>query len=133
MKGNPTLKKLKLKDQDPVLIMNYPEEYQKTIDAIDADVHVRPKGQYSFVHLFVRQQVELSKYAEKAANCLDGDGYFWISYPKKSSNIRSLSADNRHIYNRCTIHQVAMAVFMGNLYFHYIRRYEPLNQFGETG
>jgi hypothetical protein len=30
MPENPVLKKLKLKDQNPVLILNAPEEYKKT-------------------------------------------------------------------------------------------------------
>ena len=65
--------------------MNHPKAYQAIIDTINAAVHLQPKRKYNFVHLFVKNRAELGNYAEKAANSLDDDGYFWISYPKKSS------------------------------------------------
>ena len=79
------LKKLKLSDQNPVLIINYPKEYQKAIDAIQAEIHHRPQQEYAFVHVFVKNLEEIERYAELAVKRLDGDGYLWFSYPKKSS------------------------------------------------
>ena len=79
------LKKLKLSDQNPVLIVNYPQEYQKTIDAIQAEIHYRPQQEYAFIHVFVKNFGDIETYAEIVVKRLDGDGYLWFSYPKKSS------------------------------------------------
>ena len=85
MDVNKVLRKLKLNDQNPVLIINYPQEYQIAIDAIHVDIHHKPKQKYSFIHVFVTALDDIETYAETAVNRLDGDGYLWFSYPKKSS------------------------------------------------
>ena len=41
---NPTLKKLGLTNQNPVLILNAPEEYGDTMADIEAEVHTAING-----------------------------------------------------------------------------------------
>ncbi len=65
--------------------MNAPEEYQPVIQNIPVEIHTKPQQKYRFIHLFVKTQKEVEKYAKLAVDSLDGDGHLWISYPKKSS------------------------------------------------
>jgi hypothetical protein len=85
MEGNPVLKKLGLRDQNPVLIINSPAEYKVVMDAISAEIHDEPRQTYRFVHLFVRSREEMNAHGRTAIDRLDGDGHLWVSYPKKSS------------------------------------------------
>ena len=85
MSEHPILKKLKLKEQSPILILNPPEEFQAMVSEIPADVHHQPTAKYGFIHVFVKNADEVTQFAVPAARSLDGDGILWISYPKKSS------------------------------------------------
>lgn len=42
-----------------------------------------------FVHLFVINNLELNEFLGSALKVLKKDGLFWISYPKKSSKVKS--------------------------------------------
>jgi hypothetical protein len=85
MADNPILKKLKLSDQSPVLIVNAPDEYRPVMEDIAGEVHETPQGKYAFVHVFVKNAAEVSEFVPSAADSADPDGYFWVSYPKKLS------------------------------------------------
>lgn len=88
MKGesmNPILKKLGLKDQAPVLIINAPEEFKEIMNTIDTEVHNEILGKYSFIQVFARNIAEAKKYAEESVKALDGDGHLWLCYPKGTS------------------------------------------------
>lgn len=82
---NPILKKLGLKAQSPVLIINAPEEYNEVMDGIEAEVHTEIKDRYEFIQIFSRDLAEAGKYAEGAVKALSGDGYLWLCYPKGTS------------------------------------------------
>jgi hypothetical protein len=92
---NETLKKLKLTTQDPVLILNVPEEYQETINEIEAEIHTEISGKYKFIQLFAKSLEEFNQYAPKAIEALDGDGYLWVCYPKGTSKKYKKSDLNR--------------------------------------
>jgi len=85
MEGNPVLKKLGLRDQNPVLIINPPAEYKVIMESNSTEIHHEPRQTYRFVHLFVRSREEVNAYGSTAIDSLDGDGHLWVSYPKKSS------------------------------------------------
>ncbi len=85
MAGNPILKKLRLTDQSPVLIVNAPDAYRSVMADIDADVHESPQDEYTFVHVFAENAAALDKYGPAAVESVTPEGYLWISYPKKSS------------------------------------------------
>lgn len=85
MEQNPVLKKLRLTDQSPVLIVNAPEEYRAVMADIAGEVHGSVQGRYSFVHVFAKNAAEVSQYVPAAADSVEPDGYLWVSYPKKSS------------------------------------------------
>lgn len=85
MTENPVLKKLKLTDQSPVLIVNAPDEYRPVMVEIAGEVHETPQGRYAFVHVFAKDAEEVARFVPDAVDSVEPDGYFWISYPKKSS------------------------------------------------
>lgn len=92
---NETLKKLKLTAQNPILILNAPEEYQEVIKDIEAEIHKEIKGKYKFVQIFTKDLAELKEYVSSAIDALDGDGYLWVCYPKGTSKKYKKSDINR--------------------------------------
>jgi hypothetical protein len=96
MTDNPILKKLRLKDQSPLLVYNPPDEYRPVMAAISGEIHTSPQAKYKFVHVFVKNAAEVAKLAVPAAQSLEGDGYLWISYPKKSSKKHTSDISRDH-------------------------------------
>jgi hypothetical protein len=78
-----------LNDQDPILIINYPQEYVSVIRTIQADIHHQPQQNYSFIQIFVKSISEADEIIPKSASKLEGNGILWICYPKKSSKMYS--------------------------------------------
>ena len=69
---NEVLKKLKLTIQNPVLIMNAPEEYTEIMKDIEGEIHTEIKGKYKFIQIFARSIDEANKYIKDAIEALDG-------------------------------------------------------------
>jgi len=82
---NEVLKKLKLTIQNPVLILNAPDEYINIMEDIESEVHTEIKEKYKFIQLFARGIAEAKENIGACIEALDGDGYLWICYPKGSS------------------------------------------------
>ncbi|MDP4145940.1 MAG: DUF3052 domain-containing protein [Bacillota bacterium] len=82
---NPVLKKIKYTEQNPVLILNAPEEYQDVLKDINSEIHTEIKGTYKFIQVFVKSMDEVKSVIEDVTSALDGDGYLWICYPKGTS------------------------------------------------
>jgi hypothetical protein len=82
---NEVLKKIKLTAQNPVLILNAPEEYANVMKDIEGEVHTSIKGKYEFIQLFASSLVECEKLTPPAIEALEGDGYLWVCYPKGTS------------------------------------------------
>lgn len=82
---NDILKKLGLKDQNPILAINTPEGYNKILEEANVEIHNEIEGKYKFIQIFVKSLEEAVKIGESAVNALDGDGYLWLCYPKGTS------------------------------------------------
>ncbi len=82
---NPVMKKLGLSRQNPIAIVNAPEEYAGIMADIDAEIHTSFEDQYQFIQLFVQDRAQAVQLAEIAVEALDGDGYLWLCYPKGTS------------------------------------------------
>lgn len=79
------LKKLGYKNQDPILIMNAPEEYKTAFADKVVEIHTKIDSKYSFIQVF---ETELAKAKEKAVDligALESDGHLWLCYPKGTS------------------------------------------------
>jgi len=85
-------KKLHVEPKQRFLALNVPVGYVLALaDAtgVAADTQAKRGDSYDCVHLFVTRVSELDLFGPVALNALVDDGFFWVSYPKKSSNIPS--------------------------------------------
>src|SRR5688572_3149362 len=78
--------KLKIKQGYSLLIWNAPEGY---VGKTNADQKPGRGQTYDFIQLFIYDRAELGKFAAKALKILKKDGLLWVTYPKKSSAIKT--------------------------------------------
>lgn len=87
MKG--IFKKLNLKDQKRIILLNAPESFTPHLLDLNSDVKVSKNvgriKEIEFVIAFAIKQKEVDEIARKIGPKLFGDAVFWICYPKKSS------------------------------------------------
>ncbi len=86
------VKKLRIPSGEPILILNAPSEYLQNTSALPegTEIHTRPQqDEYGFIHLFVSSVTELEEWISVAVNAAGYDKLFWISYPKKTSKIKT--------------------------------------------
>lgn len=82
---NEILKKLGYKNQDPILIINAPEEYKSAFADKVVEIHTKINGKYSFIQVFEIQMSEAAAKAAALVAALEGDGHLWLCYPKGTS------------------------------------------------
>jgi hypothetical protein len=82
-------KKLNLKEQNPVYIINSPVSFKAEMDNIKQSVNVindlSKADEIMFILSFVTKQEELDGVIPVIAEKLKGDGVVWFAYPKQSS------------------------------------------------
>ena len=80
-------KKLQLKDQRPVLVLDAPASFAVELDQLNTKVVRRaaPNKRYGFVLAFAPRQVDVERLAPRLHQQLEEDGLLWIAYPKTSS------------------------------------------------
>jgi len=96
MATTPLSKKLRIQPGQRVLILNAPEGYRQELGPLPESVEIAEaaEGTFDFVHLFVKNVADLERLGPVALDVLKHDGLLWISYPKKSSKVRTdLSRD----------------------------------------
>ena len=83
--------KLRMRQGQRVLVLNPPPGYIEGLAPLPAGMVAEevPEGKYDFVHLFVKNQAELEKLGPSALESAEYDGILWISYPKKSSKVKT--------------------------------------------
>ncbi len=90
---NPSLliKKLGMRPGQRVLILNAPPGYVESLAGLPEEVEVsyEPEGEYDCVHLFVKNRAEFQDLSPAAVQALTYDGLLWLSYPKKSSKVKT--------------------------------------------
>jgi hypothetical protein len=84
-------RKLLIKAGQRIAIVNAPEGFLQRLGPLPDDVEVvtNLEPELGFILLFVRNADELQKLGPKAVRSLKHDAMFWISYPKKSSKMKS--------------------------------------------
>ena len=92
MADTPLIKKLGIKPNQRVLILNAPEGYAEQLNAIlpvDVELVTSPTTADNFdvVLQYVRNQAEVEKDVPKAIELVKTGGLLWISYPKQSSKV----------------------------------------------
>lgn len=90
-------KKLLLHKAHAAVLVNAPQDfYDKLQNELPENGELTNKliGEADFIHLFVHESSELQNAIKEVLKHLKSDGILWISYPKKSSKIKSdLSRD----------------------------------------
>ena len=86
------IKKLGIKENKRLIILNAPEGYSKQIGTLlPEDVELvttaTSVGKFDVVLLFVRNKTEVEKDTPKAIDIVKPGGRLWLSYPKQSSKV----------------------------------------------
>jgi len=87
--GTPLIKKLGIKPNSTLFIMNPPASYFEWISPLPESCIIKSRlsGELDFIHLFVINIRNFQKEFENGATYLKKDGMLWVSWPKKSSKI----------------------------------------------
>src|ERR1700722_19337107 len=89
--GTPLIKKLGLKDNATFTVLNSPVSYGSLLGNLPPNAkeikNLRPET--NFIHFFCKSKSELEKLFPKLKKALVQDGTLWISWPKKSSGVRT--------------------------------------------
>jgi hypothetical protein len=84
----PLFKKLNLKDQPEIFVLNAPANLEAELEALENiavldDVH--DAEAIAFALAFVTQQTEVDTFARSIAAKAEGDAIVWFAYPKQTS------------------------------------------------
>ncbi|MGD8191084.1 YdeI/OmpD-associated family protein [Brevibacillus ginsengisoli] len=88
---NDLIKKLKLKSGQRAIFVNAPADYVGNESELPEGVEIGKslEGTFDFIQLFVHSVAELNHWAPQIMDKLAEDGFLWITYPKKSSKIKT--------------------------------------------
>ncbi len=89
--GTPLLKKLGIKNGFRMLILNAPTDYFDRLGPLPPGVQVFPtqKGFLEFIHFFPKNRIDYETRLPALKKALAAHGMILVSWPKKSSNIKS--------------------------------------------
>ncbi len=95
--GTPLPKKLGIKENSRVMLVNAPDGFQKELGELPDGVEIANKGNKPFdlILFFAESERALQKEFSKLAGKIVRNGMLWIAWPKKSSGVPTdLSFDN---------------------------------------
>ena len=82
-------KKLNYKEQERILIINFPKTIENNIKGTDVFTKIKKNlrgiNEINFILIFITKKVEIEKYFTRISNSLTDDAVLWFAYPKKSS------------------------------------------------
>jgi hypothetical protein len=84
----PLFKKLNLKDQQTIVILNAPQSFESELQALNDVLVTRMLGKgakLDFGLAFVVTQKQLDEVSSALAAAADGDAILWLAYPKGTS------------------------------------------------
>ncbi|GLU45033.1 DUF3052 domain-containing protein [Allomuricauda sp. NBRC 101325] len=91
--GTPLAKKLGIKEGNSIQVFNAPKDYLDFFMDFPKNVHIVDAEQIpssiDFIHIFCKTKEELGHFFSIAKPNLKKDGMLWISWPKKSSQIKT--------------------------------------------
>ncbi len=89
--GTPLPKKLGLKDDTRLVVLNEPEEYAALLGKLPLGLEKQTALSKStnLVHVFVTKRQELARHLANLRTKLDAEAAVWVSWPKKSSKVPS--------------------------------------------
>ncbi|MBO6523299.1 MAG: YdeI/OmpD-associated family protein [Balneolaceae bacterium] len=87
--NNTLLKKLQIKEEFSVLLMNSNPSIHPLFEGVRVEFNAATDQDYDSVILFTRSEEELKKWIPQASDLPKKDGQLWLSYPKKSGDIET--------------------------------------------
>ena len=87
--GTPLPKKLGIKENQRVALINEPVGFREQLGSLPASVHIvkRLSSPLDLVLLFVDQEKALAKRFRELVRQLSPNGMIWVAWPKKSSGV----------------------------------------------
>ena len=87
--GTPLPKKLGIKEDARVRLVNAPDGFEKELGELPFGVDLSARGSkpFNLVLLFVKSESTLKKEFSKYAEKITRDGTIWVAWPKKSSGV----------------------------------------------
>jgi hypothetical protein len=87
--GTPLPKKLGIKENQRIALVNKPESFQKQLGALPTNTHVVSKltAPLDLVVLFVESERALAKQFPAIAKKISMNGMNWVAWPKKSAGV----------------------------------------------
>lgn len=88
--GTSLVKKLGVKPATKLVVVgDVPDEYTSWLGALPERTTISGKGKAPFqaVHVFATKRAELAKHLTHLRKTLVPDGYVWVSWPKRASNV----------------------------------------------
>jgi hypothetical protein len=84
-------KKMKLKPGQRAAVINAPQGYLEELSPLPpgAEVKEQLEGEFDWVQIFVKNQVELAAAVPQIVRALKPDSLLWISFPKGTSKIQT--------------------------------------------
>lgn len=84
-------KKLQVKPRQKWLFFNAPDNYLTSLEPLPGgvDFSFEPSGSFDGIQLFIKDSAELASSLKVIIPLLKTETTFWITYPKKSSGIKS--------------------------------------------
>jgi hypothetical protein len=93
--GTPLPKKLGIRENYCVLLMNPPDSFERKLDPMPAGAEITADpGQANVAVLFVRSETELARDFRSLAKTLPQRVALWIAWPKKVSGIKTDITEN---------------------------------------
>ncbi len=87
----PLPQKLGIKENTTITVINYPHSYQTLVDPLPLHVTINDHLTtiQTFIHFFTKAQKELDAWFPKLKDHLAKNGTLWISWPKRTSGIKT--------------------------------------------
>ena len=88
----PLYKKLGITSDSEIMVLNQPKSYIDFFSDFPSNVIINEaenSQQIGFIHIFVRTVKELESFYKIAKTNLKKNGFLWISWPKKASNLET--------------------------------------------
>jgi hypothetical protein len=91
MPDSSLVKKLLFKPGYRYLLLNAPEGYLAQLGELPPGVQLmeKPGGVFDLVQIFVKSKADLDGLADTALQSVKPNGLLWVSYPKKTSKIKT--------------------------------------------
>ena len=86
--ATPLEKKLGLKEDQRVCLINVPDNYEKLFTSFP-EIQLKSRGTVELIHFFTKSNKELLERLPKLKNRIVQNGMIWVSWPKKSSKVET--------------------------------------------